>query len=89
MRKVISANLETVARRSPRFEASTDTKDSIKVKAVHPESRIQAIGAKKMVVRPRYATDPPGLVKTVAISGEHYLADDAWKDASGLLQNLE
>lgn len=82
MRKVISPNFDTARVQSARVEASVDTLDKIEVMKVHPSAKIQAFGARKRVVRRRFQDDEPALIPYVFISGEHYTAEDAWKDAA-------
>lgn len=81
MKKVINANLETVQRKSVRDIASNETEDSRAVKSVYCSARVQAYGAKKVIVRDRRGSESHGMLPYVRISGEHYRADDAWQDA--------
>ena len=58
-----------------------ETEDSLAVKGAIRGARVEAVGTKKIIVRPKTKDDPPSLVHYIRISGEHYTADEAWKDA--------
>lgn len=90
MRKVVGPNGETAKVRSSRKEGRVDNDYAEQVRKVYGE-RVGVLvrGAKKVIIRPRLATDPPGVVPYVIISGEHYTSGDAWQDACQRVQNLE
>lgn len=90
MRKVIGPNGETVKVKGIRVERLAGTEDSSVVRKAHGDGvGVMVRGAKKVIVRPRLATDPPGLVPYIVISGEFYTSGDAWEDARKRVQNLE
>lgn len=89
MRKVIGPKGETVKVPASRVEDHPDHEDSMAVRNVHgPKVGVLVRGAKKVIIRPRLPTDPPGLVPYIVISGEHYTSGDAWEDARKRVQNL-
>lgn len=52
------------------------------VTALEPTAFLLRVGTAFKVVRPRTKDDRKALVQTVDLSGEHYLGDDAWLEAS-------
>jgi hypothetical protein len=86
MRKIIGPKGETAKVPSVRVERLAGNEDSSEVRRVLGDDvGVLVRGAKKVIIRPRLKTDPPGLVPYIIISGEHYTSGDAWKDARGRL----
>lgn len=90
MRKVIGPKLETVKVPSTRIERSAGNPEYFDrvVRMYGEKVKVLVRGTKKVIIRPRLKSDPPGLVPYVVISGEHYTAEEAWRDASYRVQNL-
>jgi hypothetical protein len=85
-RKIVGVCGETVKVPSSRVESHSDHDDSTEVRRVYgAKVGVLVRGAKKVIIRPRLPTDPPGLVPYIVISGEHYTSGDAWNDARNRL----